>query len=140
MEEKWKYVGLEIYGRHGKGLKINVLFPDVGYIAKATLKAFEEGTVQVPDINSRQFKRVSNYKDHIGEKNVNQYGENTVIIDYINANNVIIGFDDGSQKQAKYRDFTNGFLKSDSLIRKRNKRKNSKVSKKFENGRRSDVK
>lgn len=100
-----------------------MLFPDSGFIAKATLKAFEEGTVQVPSINSRQYKRVSDYKKHIGEKNINQYGENTVIVDYINANNVIIGFDDGSQKQAKYRDFTNGLMKSDSLIRKRNKRK-----------------
>lgn len=100
-----------------------MLFPDSGFIAKATLKAFEEGTVQVLSINSRQYKRVSDYKKHIGEKNINQYGENTVIIDYINANNVIIGFDDGSQKQAKYRDFTNGLMKSDSLIRKRNKRK-----------------
>lgn len=133
-------MGLEICGNHGKGLKINVIFPDTGYIAKATLKSFEEGTVQVPSADSRQIKRISNYEKYIGEKNVSQYGENMIIIDYINANNVIIGFDDGSQKQAKYRDFTNGFLKSDSLIRKRNKRKNSKVSKKFENWRRSDVK
>ena len=100
-----------------------MLFPESGFIAKATLKAFEEGTVQVPSINRRQYKRVSDYKKHIGEKNINQYGENTVIIDYINANNVIIGFDDGSQIQAKYRDFTNGLMKSDSLIRKRNNRK-----------------
>lgn len=61
--------------------------------------------------------------DYIGQKNISQYGENTVLIDYVNANNVIIGFDDGSQKQGKYRDFINGLLKSDSLIRKRDKRK-----------------
>ena len=38
-------------------------------------------------------------------------------------NNIIIEFDDGSKKQVKYRDFTLGLAKSDSLIRKGNKRK-----------------
>lgn len=122
-------MGLEIYGLHGKGLKINVLFPDIGYIAKATLRSFEDGNVQAPDANSKKFKRTSNYKDHIGEKNVNQYGENTVIIDYINANNVIIGFDDGSQKPARYRDFISGATKSDSLIKKEGIERNSKLKK-----------
>ena len=110
-------------------MKISVLFPDCGYIAKATLKSFEEGTVQVPNINSRQFKRVANYMDYIGQKNVSQYGENTVLIDYINANNVIIGFDDGSQKQGKYRDFINGLLKSDSLISEEIEKRSKKLTK-----------
>lgn len=74
--------------------------------------------MQVPSADSRQIKRISNYEKYIGEKNVSQYGENMIIIDYINANNIIIEFDDGSKKQVKYRDFTLGLAKSDSLIRK----------------------
>ena len=53
------------------------------YIAKATLKSFEEGTVQVPSADSRQIKRISNYEKYIGEQKeeiTNLLGENIKII------------------------------------------------------------
>src|SRR5574344_1162589 len=51
-------------------------------------------------------------KNRLGKENINRYGSKYKIIEYNNARNVVIQFDNGYVKKCAYKEFKNGSVKS----------------------------
>ena len=52
------------------------------------------------------------YLNRLGEINVNKYGSEYKIIEYKNARNILVQFDNGYVKRSTYKEFKNGSIKS----------------------------
>lgn len=52
------------------------------------------------------------YLNRLGEINVNKYGSEYKIIEYKNARNILVQFDNGYVKRSAYKEFKNGSIKS----------------------------
>lgn len=93
---------------------VDIKFEDGIIVTNKEYKSFELGNIKHPNINFRQNQCK---KEKIGQINIALNGQKMTIVEYRNANDIDIKFEDGTVVTNKaYKEFKNGCIKNPNLF------------------------